>query len=185
MEMRSELKRTDRLTPQRSSPGWGGGGFIVSSYRWICKGDAEVFAFGEGEMDGLTRFDNVGKLLPNRQKQGLFPEVMGLRFGDSEGPGSAVDVARIFPYRLDPSFEKVDRIPETQVLEWELVHHFPECLDGYNVFKYHRQATLVVSRRRVLIMVEGPCVLKRCWSDPPKHVQLEGVAVRGVRNRFR
>lgn len=102
MEMRSELKRTDRLTPQRSSPK----GFPVNSYRWMG-GDAEVLRLVRGN-GWLTRFDDVGKLLSNGQKQGLFPEVMGLRFGDSEGPGSAVDVARIFPYRLDPSFKKVD-----------------------------------------------------------------------------
>ena len=58
----------------------------------------------------LTWLYDVDEFFTDGEHQDFLPKFLGLRFGDSERPGAAFDVARILPYGLHAALEEVHRV---------------------------------------------------------------------------
>ena len=84
-------------------------------------------------------------MLSDSKNEQLFPEFIGLFFGDSEVPRSAVDVPWVLPYGLHTFLEEVYGVFVAKSLEGEGVDDFPEKLDVVDVFLHKSQTALVVA----------------------------------------
>ena len=78
---------------------------------------------GEG---GLTRLDDIGKLLAHGHHEHLFPEILSQGFWNAERPCAALHIARILPDRLDAALEEVDRVFQLESTERKGIEDLPE-----------------------------------------------------------
>ena len=78
------------------------------------------------------------EVLSDSEGKQLFPESIGIFFGDAEIPGSAIDVSGVLPYGFDAFLEEVYGVFVAESFEGEGVYGSPEALDVIDVFLHER-----------------------------------------------
>lgn len=99
------------------------------------------------------------------------PELLALILGHAESPGSAVDVAGIFPDGFDAALEEVDRVLQLEGVHGEIVDGAPEGLEGEDILDDEGDALVVGLGVAVLVVVEVPRVLERRRAHATEHGQ--------------
>lgn len=121
MEMRWELKRTERPTPQSWSSmiihvSMGGCG----AWKWGRNTHTVVKDTLEGFADG--------------QELDTVPDIRANALWDAEGPAAAKDVTAVLPDGAETGLEEVDGLAHLDVVDGGVIVVAPEVLDGLDLF---------------------------------------------------
>ena len=146
-------------------------------------------AGSEGKTTDVIRLPNhIIEPLPDSNDLDHHPKLRALLLRHAEGPRPAVDVARVFPDGFDASFEEMETVALTQVLDGRVVVDLVEFFDVVDFAVHEGEAVGVGAGGGggggggwdVFVVPEGPDVGEGGWAHALEHVEFGGFAVGGL-----